>query len=277
MKIRKIVGIVCLWGLLLSVVTPAGASTVLLENVPAYEWYHGCGPTAAASILGYWDLNGYDSLFDVSGWEEIKLTENVQDEISSPAHNLKYDSTPDNSTLPDPDDTSIADFFHTSEDFLDLAYGSSRLSYSGQAFTGYAAYRGYDDWYASYVSFNSSAFTWEDLVEEINNGRPMMFLVDSDGENGVDHFIPVFGYNEEDLTFAFYDVWDEEETAISWASFLGVEDGTDWGIGWAVSIVPGTADAAVPLSTSGLYMMFGLVFVLAQLRKINLKPNRLKI
>lgn len=266
MKIRKIVRFVCLWGMLLSA-THVGASQVLLENVPAYDWYHGCGPTAAASVLGYWDLNGYDSLFNASGWEAIKLTENVQDEISSSAHNTKYDPTPDDPTLPHPEDTSIADFFHTSEG--DLEEGYSYLMYSDEAFTGYAAFQGYDDWYASYGSFNSLAFTWEDLVEEINSGRPMMFLVDSDGENGVDHFIPVFGYDDEDFSFAFYDVWSEAET-ISWTSFVGVEDGTDWGVGWGTFIVPGAPDSAVPLSASSLYMLFGLVLIMVQARrKIN--------
>ena len=43
---------------------PPEDGPVLLENVPAYDWYHGCGPTAAASIIGYYDMQGYSNLFD---------------------------------------------------------------------------------------------------------------------------------------------------------------------------------------------------------------------
>jgi len=79
-----------------SVSTPLGLGTayrapVSLSNVPAYNWYHGCGPTAAASIMGYYDVHGYSNLFDASGWDAVKQTANVQDQISSPAHNAKYD------------------------------------------------------------------------------------------------------------------------------------------------------------------------------------------
>ncbi len=162
-----------------------------IENVPAYSWYHGCGPTAAASVLGYWDLHGMDNLFDASGWADVSLTMNVQEQISSAAHNAKYDPSPDNPNLPIPPDTSIADFFRTSED--GLGYGWSYLSYAVTAFEGYGAYRGYEinAWNVSC----GSQFGWSDLVTEIDNGRPMMFLVDTDGNNSTDHFIPVLGYD----------------------------------------------------------------------------------
>jgi hypothetical protein len=86
----------------------------VLDEVPAYNWYHGCGPTASASVIGYYDLHGYPQLFDAQGWDAVRLTENVQDQISSPQHNAKYDSTPDDLTLPVPPPTSLADFMHTS-------------------------------------------------------------------------------------------------------------------------------------------------------------------
>ena len=41
----------------------AFGSVMLLSDVPSYSWYHGCGPTAAASVLGYWDLHGYTNMF----------------------------------------------------------------------------------------------------------------------------------------------------------------------------------------------------------------------
>ena len=49
--------------------------------------------------MGYWDMNGCPNLFNVQG--SLVFTEsNVQDQIFSPAHNLKYNPTPDNSNLP---------------------------------------------------------------------------------------------------------------------------------------------------------------------------------
>ncbi|RNI15839.1 hypothetical protein EFE42_00960 [Methanohalophilus sp. RSK] len=30
-----------------------------VDDVPAYEWYRGCSPTASAMVLGYWDTQGY--------------------------------------------------------------------------------------------------------------------------------------------------------------------------------------------------------------------------
>ena len=43
------------------------AVPVVLDYVPSYNWYHGCSPTASANIMGYWDLHGYDGMFDESG------------------------------------------------------------------------------------------------------------------------------------------------------------------------------------------------------------------
>jgi hypothetical protein len=168
------------------------AQPVVLEGVPAYDWYHGCGPTATASVVGYWDLHGLDGLFDAAG-PDVYLTANVQDQISSPAHNAKYDPTPDDPDLPVPPATSIADFMGTSADPLD--FGGS---YEGKGFdgaVGYGAYRGYafDAYTMFYASFG---FTWNALCREINAGRPLLLMVDSKGGGAVDHMVPVFGYDD---------------------------------------------------------------------------------
>ncbi len=39
---------------------PKRASVVL--DVPAYIWQHGCGPTAAGMVVGYWETQGFDHL-----------------------------------------------------------------------------------------------------------------------------------------------------------------------------------------------------------------------
>ena len=216
------------------VCSSAGAVSVVIDGVPAYEWYHGCGPTAAASILGYYDLNGYDALFDATGRDEVSLTANVQDEISSPEHNAYYDGI--DGRGPAPPDTSIADFFHTSEG---LPFGWSYQSDADDAFVEYAAYRGYDDWDAFYETYAS--LSWNEFTNEIDNGRPMMFLVDTDADGGTDHFVPAFGYDDTEMLYACYTTWSESET-IAWYDFQGM--GNNWGIGYATYILPGMPDLA---------------------------------
>jgi hypothetical protein len=205
----------------------AKAATVL-SNVPAYNWYHGCGPTAAASIIGYYDLHGYGNLFPGSLWKVVSQTVNVQDQISSPAHNAKYDPTPDDPNLPEPPKTSIACWFETSVDPED--YGWSYQSKADDALQRYARYRGYGAATSSYEYYG--AFTWSDLVGEINAGHPMMFLVDSDGNGGTDHFVPVLGYEDRGSLgqfYACYTTWTETET-VEWYQFRGMSSSYPWGV-----------------------------------------------
>lgn len=234
------------WALLVAVlfVSNVHGSTVSISDLPAYDWYHGCGPTAAASIIGYYDLHGYDSLFDASGWDEVRLTSNVQDEISSLEHNTMYDPDPDLPGTPPPD-TSIADFFHTSEN---KPYGWSWLSDSDDAFEGYANYKGYSDWNAWYERYDS--FTWDDLTTQIDNNNPVMFLVDRDANGATDHFVPVLAYNDDTREYGCYTTWSESET-ISWHDFQGM--GNNWGVGYAICVEPGAPDLA-PVPSSVLLL-----------------------
>ncbi len=232
----------------------ARGEAVCLSGVPAYNWYHGCGPTAAASIIGYYDLKGYDNLFQASGWDAVKLTANVQDEISSPAHNAKYDPTPDNPALPVPEMTSIACWFGTSVD--PVPYGGSYQSWACGMFEAYAASRGYDcistqDYYG--------IFGWEDLVAEIDAGRPMMFLVDFTGDGECDHFVPVFGYDDRGAAgryYACYTTWSENEDVV-WKQLRWLSSSYSWGVGVAtyVQIVPEPSSLAM-LAAAAVGMLF---------------------
>jgi hypothetical protein len=216
----------------------AFGAPVNLSNVPAYNWYHGCGPTAAASIIGYYDLHGYDNLFTASGWDAVKLTANVQDQISSPAHNAKYDPSPDvsDAILPVPPKTSIADWFRTS---VNQGYGWSHLSDAvgpHGAFQGYATYRGYRCTTSfEYVS-DSSSTEWSDFVNEINAGRPAMFLVDATGDGNTDHFVPVFGYEDRGAGGKWYEcytTWAEDEAAsTAWYEYRPMSSSYAWGVGY---------------------------------------------
>jgi hypothetical protein len=239
---------------------PTSAAPVTLSEVPAYNWYHGCGPTSAGSIIGYWDLHGYPNLFSASGWDNVKLTANVRDQISSPTHNAKYDPTPD-AAGPTPPFTSIADWFRTSMD--PMPYGWSHQSDAPGTFEGYANYRGYD-FTSYYQSLGSGVgnFSWTSLVQEIDAGRPMMFLVDSNGDGGTDHFVSVLGYDDEGANryYGCYDTWSEDET-IRWYEFLPMASGTHWGIAYATFVTPVSPPVPIPstmvLLGSGLMGLVG--------------------
>ena len=214
---------------------------IVLDGMPAYDWYHGCAPTAAAMLLAYWDLHVYSGYFDAEGWEALSVTTNVGDEISSAAHNAKYDPARDAQTLPDPPDTSLADFLHTSEG--SLGFGSTWLSQVDPGIEGYTAYRGHAlD--ASSHGFGSVA--WQDIVQEIDDGRPMLFHVDSDANGVVDHTMAVLGYEDrgaEGHWYGSYTTWDEEER-VAWFPFRPMETGDAYGI-YSVTFVHDTAAALI--------------------------------
>lgn len=234
---------------LMGAMLPAGAVIVekVIAGVPAYNWYHGCGPTALASVFGYWDQHGMPNLFNTSG-SALFLTANVQDQISSPAHNAKYDPSPDVASLPTPPMTSVADFLGTS---VNQDYGSSALGTVPSAIIGYAASRGYQV-NASNMRYNQAAFNWEAFTGEIDAGRPMLLGVDSDGNRSLDHFVAAFGYSVHDdgsAWYACYNTWHEDET-VDWYRFQDV--GQPFGIWTGTYILPvGLPPAPVPGDANG--------------------------
>jgi hypothetical protein len=118
-----------------------------------------------------------------------------------------------------------------------LEYGWAYQSYADDAFEGYAQYRGYtfDSYYETW-----SNFTWNELVTEITLGNPMMFLVDSNGDGGTDHFVPVLGYDDrgqDGLWYGLYTTWSEPES-LAWQRFHGMTSGQAWGVGYATYVHP---------------------------------------
>jgi hypothetical protein len=250
----------------------ASAATVTVDGVPAYDWYHGCTPTAVASIFGYWDLHGYPNLFDASG-AAVFLTGNVQDQISSPEHNAKYDSNPDNSALPDPPDTSIADYLQTSEG--NLPYGGTYVDNIAAGIMGYAAYRGYD-FAASEITaydYSNNSFNflpgqyedlWARLVAEISAGRPVLLDVDCCHGDGIpDHSIPVLGFDvraDGSRWYGMYTTWSEDETIV-WEPYHPLSATDPWGVYDEFIIDP------VPEPSAGLPVCAALVILMAWSRR----------
>ena len=98
----------------------------VIDGVPAYKWQHGCAPTAAGMIIGYWDSMGYSDLVDKSVNEMIASSGNYED-YCLPLDNPS-DIKPDKSEKPEGDehdDDSLADFMDTSQSVRHLFYGAT--------------------------------------------------------------------------------------------------------------------------------------------------------
>lgn len=220
---------------------------VEITNVPAYNWYHGCSPTATGSIFGYYDLNGFPEAFDAEGQQAVFQTPNVQDHISSAEHNAKYDPTPDNPEVPIPASISIADFMFTSVDPLE--FGHTYIHNIDDGIRSYANFRGFE--MESYNANNSedgssSGTLWSAFTQEINYGRPVLLHVDSNGDGAVDHSIPVFAYEDrgvEGRWYGAYTTWSETETPI-WREFQPVSNGQPWGV-YSMTVAQ-TSDGLLP-------------------------------
>ncbi len=221
-----------------------GTSFALVSDVPSYAWYYGCGPTSVASIFGYWDLNGYSNLFDAEGWDEVSVTENIEDHITSPEHIAKYQSTSyiDN-TGPDHPENCIACYLKTGIGKTKHAI-STGVADITDGIEDYAEFRGYDfDVRRERMAGADKDALWKELVGEIEAGRPVEVRVatgrDLSNPGRPNHLVPAFGVAElenGERWYAHYDgsshtsvVWGETEDVI-WHPFKENGDLEAYGI-----------------------------------------------
>ena len=242
--------------------TAEAATGTLIADVPAYYWYRGCGPTAAGMIIGYWDSKGYDAL--VPG-DASTQTAAVDDMIASPEHYADYAQPIDSTStgiLPDKSSTggahannSVADWMQTSWSSRNNYYGWSWFSNMDDGLEGYAQSTGYanaDAWNETW-----GALEWDDLVAEVDAGRPMLFLVDTDGNAYTDHIVTAIGYDATTNQYAAHNTWDY---SVHWYDFAPLGSGQEYGIYGATFFDPGqdstapTAEVDVAdISTRGNY------------------------
>jgi hypothetical protein len=221
-------------------------AAVAIEGVPAYIWRHGCGPTAAGMVVGYWDAHGYGWLIpgDASSQtaavnEAIASTQGAANHYADYA--LPKDSPPtllaDRSAPPAGDehaDNCIADFMRTSQSARDNYYGWSWFSDVTPAFTGYfqtvapAGYRLLN----RRLYMSNGSLNWNEYRAEIDAGRPVVLLVDTDGDGYTDHFITAIGYDPAGQLYAAHNTWD---TSIHWYPFAAMGGGRTWSIYGAVT------------------------------------------
>lgn len=243
------------------------ASEVVISGVPAYIWRHGCGPTAVGMVVGYYDGLGFDDL--VPG-DASTQTDAVDQMIASggdssapnpPGSEQHYedyaypqdyypgslleDAYLTDGRTPHADD-SLADFMDTSKSERDNYYGWSWSNDIAPSFENYVLAQNPAYITATRTYFMGFSLTWELLQNEIDAGRPMVFLVDSSGDGSTDHFVTVVGYR--DTGTRQYAVWDTWFSTLRWEDFLPIASGTSWGVwgGWSLVVLDAMADAYEP-------------------------------
>ncbi|MBN2893068.1 MAG: T9SS type A sorting domain-containing protein [Bacteroidales bacterium] len=207
-------------------------SQIVISGVPTYLWHRGCGPTALGMVIGYYDSNGFSDL--IEGDATTQTTE-VDNAIANSDHYNDY-STPldywpnleqDNSELGGAHTSNcIADFMQTSWSSEGNYWGWSWSSKIAPAFNSYVSQLN-DDYIISSQRISYSAYSWDLYKTEIDNNRPVVFLVDSDGDGSTDHFVTGIGYDDATNEYAIYDTWD---TQIHWYTYQGMSSSYAWGI-----------------------------------------------
>ena len=221
---------------------------VLVSGVPAYGWYYGCAPTSFGMIMGYWDAKGFDDL--IPG-DASSMTQAVKDTIASHQHITAgqenqpggqdyqgYGDWHNSSTYPDHESNPdcIADFIQT------LDSSSSTGMYTS-GIENFVNYRGYTDW--SVTQETGEDLTWSDLTDSIDDGLPLVFSVDSDGDGVVDHATTVIGYDATTQEYATFNTW---YTTAVWYPFAPVQPGNVYGVDTAVYVIPNQVPTDVVLS-----------------------------
>jgi len=233
-------------------VTLSSVTAVVISGVPAYKWHHGCGPTAAGMVIGYWDGHGFDALVAGDAYTQTTaVNEMIASDIVTPSHYSDY-SLPldyfgvDPSPLPDKSeppfgdehpDNCVADYMYTSQSYHSNYYGWSWFSHVGPAMENYVASVGHPDYYAdarNLYMFYTPQLTWDNFRAEIDAGRPMVLLVDTNGDGNTDHFVTAIGYDLVGGTpyYACFDTWD---TNVHWYEFAPMASGQGWGIYGAIT------------------------------------------
>jgi len=253
-----------------------GGATQTIAGVPGYAWRHGCGPTAVGMVAGYWDTHGYPDLFP---GDASTQTDDVNQGVASEGSGVRGSGTQrhyedyslpmdsDTAMIPDSSQTyptgchrddCIADFMHTSWSLDGNKYGWSWSSQVLPSYTSYVALRNpsYSFACSSYY-MSGGSLSWSVLTNEIAHHRPMVFLVDSDGDGNTDHFVTVVGYSDgPPAQYGCLDTWYPYDQ-VRWCTFQGMSSSYAWGVWGGWSFKPTTAPTVAPIILGDLTLQAG--------------------
>lgn len=213
----------------------------IIPGVPAYLWRHGSGPTAAGMVLGYYDGAGFPDLLPGDASAQTEAVNNV---IASPEHYADYSLPldapptllPDKSERPESErhaNNSLADHLWTSWSLYGNYYGvtaSADIRYGIKSYVkSVSAYTGIS------VPYRMPGIPWATVRNEIESGRPLIFLVDSDGDGASDLYVAVVGANTEEGVdyYGCYTTWDRD---LHWFPYREAAAGTPWGVSYIHSV-----------------------------------------
>ncbi len=219
-------------------------SQVIIPGVPSYIWHHGCGPTSLGMVIGYWDTYGPPNLVPGDATTQtVAVNAMMANDSQNPScggpasdHYQDYACPMDDglsSPLTDRSETGgahvdncVADFMHTSQSAYGNLYGWSWFDDIGPAMVQYAAM--VDPTIAPITgNYYFSPSAWQTYKDEIDANRPVILLVDTDGDGATDHFPVGIGYDETEQEYAVYNTWDHN---IHWYKWRDMGSGITWGI-----------------------------------------------
>lgn len=271
---------------------PNKMTQTVISGVPTYLWQHGCGPTALGMLIGYYDSHGYPNLVPgVASSQNSAVNAMIADDSDSPTcggpasdHYQDYSCPIDYSPTMLTDrsvtggthtDNCVADFMKTSQSAYSNYYGWSWFSAVDNAFRDYV---NFIDPSLTPIANNYyySQFTWEDYMAEIDNNRPVVLLVDTDGNGGTDHFITAVGYDDAATAYGLYNTWDH---SLHWYPWREMQSGSPWGIFGATVISlgqltvnntdPFDGETGVSISTD-ISVTFNLALDITTLNEFNI-------
>lgn len=221
---------------------PSLRSQVVMSNVPSYGWHHGCGPTALGMVIGFWDFYAWGDLVEGdASLQNANVNEMIASDGSNPVcvgsgdHFRDYacpiddggEIQPDLSELGGAHESEcLADFMHTSWSSDGLAYGWSYSDMIGNSFVDYVNLIS-PEANPQATRYDFSIENFEIYKSEIDSSRPVVLLVDTDGDGWTDHFVTGIGYDAENNRYGVYDTWDHQ---IHWYLWRGLTPGNGWGI-----------------------------------------------
>ncbi|PKK83833.1 MAG: hypothetical protein CVT49_06770 [candidate division Zixibacteria bacterium HGW-Zixibacteria-1] len=221
---------------------PTTRSQFVIPDVPAYIWKHGCGPTAVGMVIGFWDMVGPDLVPGDASTQTPAVNAMIAYDSNHPIcgqpysdHYQDYACPIDYSPALYTDrsetggahaDNCVADYMKTSQSLYSNRYGWSWFSDIPAGFLGYVnqaapgitpVVNNYDYW----------GFSFENYKNQIDQMRPVVLLVDTDGDGSTDHFVAGIGYDDVAMTYGIRDTWDQ---GIHWYAWREIGAGVTWGI-----------------------------------------------
>lgn len=209
-------------GLVILVFSSISAQAVVLDNVPHYEYWYGCTPTAAGSLMAYWDSQpGFEDLYkpgDAQTWWGDS-TQGTRRMVASQNYiNGDYDP---------PD--CLASFLNTDSDggtqWADTAPGLRAFAEWDDT----SVYDMKDSYTAITHSLGYLSSSFETFKAEIDAGRPVLLnMVQNYGA----HSLVAYGYDES-ITFDVFDNSNVEFVTVPGVAVMdtwtpGSGDGSRW-------------------------------------------------